>query len=523
VLVSFQDPKERGCLLSFFSNLCVTFRQYPEAMNTSFDLRPVHIVGFSSQRSLRNPGAMLEELRNQLKKMELPERRLMAISSLAGPTDLLFAKEAIDQEIPLVLILTASRENLRQSFSGPDALAFDEVLNRATQAETLARSPEVEATTHVGQRLVDGSDVLIAVSDYTETQTAGDTAEVISYALRRGRPVIHLKESTDGVSVRELSPEHDQSENQESILHLEKLLGEPLAPAVIPDELFDYFKACDKQATNTAPKVRRYALNIVLANAVAAVAGSVYSSFHHSEIVGIILTVIKFGCFLLGLVIFAVLKHRQSRNHWLGWRLKAEVCRSAIATWSSPIPVEPLTADEVPELRDLIQSLRYFRALYHKAHGEISLEAFKASYGTRRLIDQYRYFHSQALSAANMSGRLSPIYWLFNTGALIVSGFTLVLQGIYGQTTIKNPSLNYLFIMLPAMAPAIASWIISWQALESVGRKKARFMEMEKLMHQSLVDLVHAHTWEAVQHVVKKAERQLLREVLEWHSFLRFT
>jgi hypothetical protein len=46
---------------------------------------------------------------------------------------------------------------------------------------------------------------------------------------------------------------------------------------------------------------------------------------------------------------------------------------------------------------------------------------------------------------------------------------------------------------------------------------------MERLMHQALVDLIHCHSWEAVQHVVKRAERQLLMEVLEWYSFVKYS
>jgi hypothetical protein len=447
----------------------------------------------------------------------------MALSSLNGPADLIFAKEALGRAIPLVIVTVLPLEELRKKFSGQAAIEFDQVLQKATKTETLLLAPQDNAATRVGQKLVDEADVLLAVSDDTATSAAGDTAEVIAYATRRGRTVICLRETANGVTVRDIQSNKEQTEPDLSIEQLEKMLGQPPAQPVLPVGLVSYFEACDALATRMAPRVRRYVLNIVLANAIASVAGSVSSSFPHSHTVGTVLTVTKFGCIFLGLGIFAVLRHRQSRNNWLTFRLKAEVCRSAVATWHSPVAVEPLTADEVPELRPLMQALRYFRATQPQVQPEISLEGFKAAYGTGRLVDQYRYFRRQARSATDMSTRLTPFYWFLSGSALVLSGISLFLPPSYWPHDATGRSINFLFIMVPILAPALASWIIAWQAIESVSRKQARFVEMERLMHQALVDLIHCHSWEAVQHVVKRAERQLLMEVLEWYSFVKYS
>jgi hypothetical protein len=492
-------------------------------MNKDFDLLHVRIVGFSGQQTLRDESSVAETLRKELKKLEVPGRRLMALSPLAGPADLIFAKEALGLAIPVVIVLTAPREELRRKFSDQAAIEFDEVLQKATKTETLLLSPQDDAATRVGQKLVDEADVLLALSDDVETTAAGDTAEVIAYATRRGRPVICLRENANGVAVRDIKSEKELAQPQLSIEELEKMLGEPPAHPVLPEGLVRYFHACDALATRSAPRVRRYVLNIVMANAIASVAGSVSSSFSHSPVVGTVLTMIKFGCIFLGLGIFAVLRHRQSRNRWLGLRLKAEVCRSAMATWYSPTAIEPLTADEVPELHQLMQALRYFRATHHHAHPDISLEGFKAAYGTRRLADQYRYFQRQAQSANALSSRLTPFYWFLSGSALVLSGISLFLPSGFWMHHSAGRLMNFIFVMVPIVAPALASWIIAWQAIESVSRKQARFVEMERLMHQALVDLIHCHSWEAVQHVVKKSERQLLTEVLEWYSFVKYS
>jgi hypothetical protein len=492
-------------------------------MDKDFDLLHVRIVGFSGRQNLRDASGVAQELRRQLEKMQAPGHRLMALSPLSGPTDLIFAKEAVSLGLPLIVLLPRPPEEARKSLSAEAAIDFDLILQKAVKLEVLLLAAQVEAATRVGQKLVDETDILLALSDDSASASAGDTAEVIAYATRRGRPVILLRETAEGINVREIKTEKDLDQPELTVDQLELMLGSAPAKPILPDGLLKYFHACDTAATKAAPRVRRYVLDIVLANAIASVAGSVGSSFPHSPFIGTTLTVIKFSCIFLGLGIFAVLRHRQSRSQWLKLRLKAEVCRSAIATWHSPIVVEPLTSDEVPELHQLIQALRYFRATHHRQMPNLSLEDFKAEYGVHRLVDQYRYFQRQAQSAKNMSTRLSPVYWVLSGSALVISGISLFIPASFGHHAPFERFLNFFIIMIPVIAPAFASWIIAWQAIESVSRKQARFVEMERLMHQALVDLIHCHSWEAVQHVVKRAERQLLGEVLEWYSFVKYS
>ncbi len=168
-------------------------------------------------------------------------------------------------------------------------------------------------------------------------------------------------------------------------------------------------------------------------------------------------------------------------------------------------------------MRGLIRSLNYLRTTRAPRPG-ISLEAFKADYGRRRLDDQHRYFHAQSRAAARVSSRLSPLYWIFSAAALLTSALSVFVA----SHLVPGTWLNFFFVIVPIVAPIFASWIVSWQAIESVGRRKARFAEMERLTGQALVDLVHCHSWEAVHHVVKKTERTLLNEVLEWYSFVKY-
>jgi hypothetical protein len=118
---------------------------------------------------------------------------------------------------------------------------------------------------------------------------------------------------------------------------------------------------------------------------------------------------------------------------------------------------------------------------------------------------------------------MTPLYWVLSGSALVISAFTLVLQWTLGPAFTFVPAINFFIVIIPIAAPALASWIVALQAIEAVSRKKARFLEMERLMHQALIDLVHCRSWESVHVVVQRAERQLLGEVLEWQSFVKYS
>ena len=443
-------------------------------MKKDFDLLHVRIVGFSGQQTLRQPSAVAAALREQLEKMHAPGKHLMALSPLSGPADLIFAREALSLGIPLVLVLGQPHDDLRKLFAGDSAAELDHVLEKATKIEPVFLHTAVEVATLIGHKLVDESDVVLALSDDIQTTNAGDTAEVIAYAARRGRPVICLREMADGITVSEIKTEATSNQPQLSIKAIGRSARRGPGPSVSarrPGQIFPRLRyACHQHRAQSSPLRPEHRAG----QWIASVAGSVGSSFPHSPAIGIFLTIIKFSCILLGLAIFAVLSHRQSRNRWLELRLKAEVCRSAMATWYSPVAIEPLTSDEVPELHQLMQALRYFRATHPQHQGEISLEGFKAAYGKRRLIDQYCYFQRQAKSAMDISSRFTPIYWILSGSALLVSGFSLFLPSHYWSQDLAGRVMNFIMVMVPAVAPA-------WRRGSSPGRRSSRSAESRRV------------------------------------------
>jgi hypothetical protein len=491
------------------------------AMNEIPPLPPIHLLAFQGQPDLAAPAVLRQVLRERIGALLSGEHRLLAFSSLTNSADIFFSQEALDLGVPLMLLLPIPAENLRGHFPAELQPQFDKIVARAIKVEVVSSTSSEWNASSLGQKLVDEAEVLLALWDGDENSAGNATAETVAYASYRGRPVIALRPAGGAIEVREIKPDSEISSPKISVEALQKKLGElPPAP-VIPEELLRYFKACDEAATQTAPEVRRHYLNIVVANALASVAGSIDSSFPQTALTGALLNITKFGCVLLGLGIFLMLRHRQSQNHWLGLRLRAELCRSAIATWLSPSTVKPIPADHVPELRGLIQALRYFHVV-HRGSAAVSLEQFKADYATRRLVDQLNYFRAQADDASHLDTWLTPSYWVFSCVALGTAAGSFLFQTVFGHAFVPGTWANFGFNFVPAIAPALASWILAFQAIRSVGRRRARFREMERLMHQALIELVHSHTEEEVHHLVKRSEKLLLNEVLEWYSFVKY-
>jgi hypothetical protein len=478
-------------------------------MPVETNLPPVQAVGFFAAARPPDRAAGEEALRRELQRLQTADMRLLVVSSLVEPGDLNFARQILDAGLPLILLLLKPPENLAKDFPESARGELERILQKAASVEVIPSSSETPL--HLARRLVDQIDLLIVLQN---GEREGPGAEMIAYATRRGRTVICLAEKSGEIERREMAVSGDL--HLEGIEALCGMLDAPPPEPAIPDEVVRYFHACDSEATRFAPQVRRYVLNIVLANALASMVGSVIYSFPPSTVLDNVLTGIKFGAILLGVAIFAVLRHRESQNRWLKLRLQAEICRSLMATWNSPRVIEPCSADELPEMAEVIRSLHYLRVTQPRQM-ELSLKAFKAHYGVRRIADQYRYFQTQSDSAERTTSRLTPLYWAFSGAALVASGVAIVTPLFFQP----GAWANFFLVLVPIVGPLLASWVLAWQAIESVSRKKIRFGEMKRHMHQAMVDLVHCHSWEAVLHVVKKTEKVLLNEVLEWYSFVK--
>lgn len=124
---------------------------------------------------------------------------LVGVSSLAAGTDQVFADLVLTQGGSLEIVLPF-KGYAGRFVEERDAREFDRLLEVASKVETLSRDgSDEEAYMEAGKRVVDASDLLVAVWDGRPAAGLGGTADVVRYALGRKRPIIHLNPVTRAV------------------------------------------------------------------------------------------------------------------------------------------------------------------------------------------------------------------------------------------------------------------------------------------------------------------------------------
>lgn len=111
------------------------------------------------------------------------------ISSLAAGADQRFAERVVELGGDLVVVIPSA--SYGDSFEEPEQRAqFERLLALAAETEQMDYDePGEEAYLAAGQRVVDRSDMLVAVWDGQPAQGKGGTGDVVAYAHRQGKPV----------------------------------------------------------------------------------------------------------------------------------------------------------------------------------------------------------------------------------------------------------------------------------------------------------------------------------------------
>lgn len=114
-----------------------------------------------------------------------------ALTSLAIGTDQLFAQEALLQRIVVTAVIPF--EDYERSFKGAGLESYRGLLAQCGHILVLeSRDSDEKAFLAAGIRVADGSDLLVAVWDGKPAEGLGGTADIVSYALKHGREIVHL-------------------------------------------------------------------------------------------------------------------------------------------------------------------------------------------------------------------------------------------------------------------------------------------------------------------------------------------
>jgi hypothetical protein len=126
---------------------------------------------------------------------------ITGISSLATGADQLFAKIILEHGSSLVAIIPF--DTYEHEFSEErDRLEYKRLLSKASKVEVLHKKKTDEASfLQAGYRVVNLSDILIAVWDGKPAAGLGGTGDIVEYAKKLKKRIIHLNPDSCNMSV----------------------------------------------------------------------------------------------------------------------------------------------------------------------------------------------------------------------------------------------------------------------------------------------------------------------------------
>lgn len=149
-------------------------------------------IGITGHQRLKEPSNwqwVSLEIDNLLSQLAQP---LIGISSLAIGADQLFASAILRHGGSLEVVIPFT-EYERTFSEEQDKQEYIRLLNSASNVEILEkRGSEEEAYLEASKRMIDLSDILVAVWDGKPAAGLGGTGDAVNYALQKQRKVIHL-------------------------------------------------------------------------------------------------------------------------------------------------------------------------------------------------------------------------------------------------------------------------------------------------------------------------------------------
>jgi hypothetical protein len=147
-------------------------------------------VGVTGHQRLDDPAPwpwVASAIREQLAGLPPP---LIAVTSLAVGADQLLAQLVIERGGKIHAVLPFA--DIERSFSPEHIPVYRELVKQATVEVLYTPGTDEDAYLAAGQRVVQLSDIVLAVWNGKAAKGKGGTADVVAYAICRGVPLIHI-------------------------------------------------------------------------------------------------------------------------------------------------------------------------------------------------------------------------------------------------------------------------------------------------------------------------------------------
>ncbi len=481
-----------------------------------------HVIGFTGHRQLVESTRTAAAIRGALTELKsAAPGEWLAFSSVAAGSDILFAREAMKLNLAWQAVLPLAPAEFKKDFSAAEWRDAETLLSEAEHVRILVDNDgRNEAYLDAGMETVHESDVLLAVWDGEPARGKGGTADVIGYARELGHPIVIIDAVTG-----EIRRENWEAftEREADLAHFNHLPAPPAGaystpnPFDAPIVVREFQSRTDHAASRGAPQFRRLIASTVLLHVLATLVAAAALAFGWHAVV---LPWIKLLCLLGALGVALVLRAQGTHHHWVRCRLAAEFCRSALATWALP-RAAPLFAElNLPGLQQLTRSLQVLR---RRSTGvaPTDMATFKACYLRDRVDDQRAYYSRKLTQAEPVLKRLRLGFWIATVLAILCTAL-YATDHTWHFLEVNGHAEELIYYFLPISLPVVAAAFMSLVSINDLHRRLARYREMLSVLDATRKQVSYSQTWSSLERIVQRTERELLQEVLEWHSITSF-
>jgi len=451
------------------------------------------IIGFSGHRKLAYPAIVATGIARALDRLATDRGHLGVIASAASGGDTLFLEEASRRKLPIRLILPFPKKRFEEDFSPEDWQRVLPLIDSALFVEEIT-GPESddEAYLETGILTVEHAEVMVFVWDGKKAAGMGGTGDIVEYARAFGKPLLIIDPVTGAITEEGFDPNAAKKQKSE-------FDENPRA------SVERHFQELDEAADREAPRARHLTILMILLQLFAAAVGIV--GFGDIEPLG--LKYVASGLEVVILVGAAILafKHHRSKYQWIQSRVGAELCRSFLATWNLRRRSSFFPTMVIGGYEDLARSLRI--AWYLDKSAAVSFEEARGQYLNNRVLDQIKFYRARGRKAQ----------WAFRKLTLAAStasvlGLTFSVLSFF----FADDWIHKFAVWLPLVNAALLSIVVS----QEHSRRRVLYDEMLKKLESAAKKLEFVRTWPSLFRIVMETENQLLGEVIEWHSYVRF-
>lgn len=148
-------------------------------------------IGITGHQKLENAMAWNWVKVRACQELDLIERPMIAISSLAIGSDQLLASLVMDRGGQLYAVIPF--EGYERTFSPSSLDTYHRMLSNAALVEVLhASGTDEDAYLAAGKKIVELADLMLAVWNGRPAKGKGGTADIVGYAIEKKIPLVHI-------------------------------------------------------------------------------------------------------------------------------------------------------------------------------------------------------------------------------------------------------------------------------------------------------------------------------------------